>query len=67
MSKIGILTDSCCDMPQELADKYQIDILCIPVLLEGKTYIERQDMTNDQFYNMMRQAEGEVLVSFSCF
>ncbi len=58
MSKIGILTDSCCDMPQELADKYQIDILCIPVLLEGKTYIERQDMTNDQFYNMMRQAEG---------
>lgn len=58
MSKIGILTDSCCDMPQELADKYQIDILCIPVLLEGKTYIERQSMTNDEFYDMMRKADG---------
>ncbi len=58
MSKIGILTDSCSDLPQELADKYQIDILCFPILLEGKTYIERQTVTNEEFYDLMRQAEG---------
>ena len=27
MSKIAILTDSSCDIPQELAEKYGIDIM----------------------------------------
>ena len=26
MSKIGFLTDSCSDIPQELADKYGIEV-----------------------------------------
>ena len=29
MSKIAILTDSSCDIPQELAEKYGIDIMGI--------------------------------------
>ena len=33
MSKIAILTDSSCDIPQEMAEKYGIDIMSfhIPV------------------------------------
>jgi len=58
MSKIAILTDSSCDIPQELADKYGIDILGFPITLDGKTYIERQDMTQDEFYELMRGAQG---------
>ena len=27
MSKIGFLTDSCSDIPQELADKYGIEVV----------------------------------------
>ena len=48
MSKIGFLTDSCSDIPQELADKYGIEV----------EYMERKDFTNDQFYQMMRDAQG---------
>lgn len=58
MSKIAILTDSSCDLTQEMAEKYQIDIACFPILLEGTTYIERQTVTNNEFYDLMRQAEG---------
>jgi len=55
MSKIGFLTDSCSDIPQELADKYGIEVVGFPINLE---YMERKDFTNDQFYQMMRDAQG---------
>ena len=58
MSKVAFLTDSSCDIPADLAEKYGIEIACFPVNLDGKEYIERKDMTNDQFYKMMREAIG---------
>ena len=58
MSKIGFLTDSCSDIPQELADKYGIEVVGFPINLDGKEYMERKDFTNDQFYQMMRDAQG---------
>lgn len=58
MSKVAFLTDSCCDIPAELAEKYHIDILGFPILLDGKEYIERRDMTNNEFYELMRNAQG---------
>lgn len=58
MRKIAILTDSCCDLPQETADKYQIDILSLSIQLEGVSYLERQTVTPDEFYALMRKAEG---------
>ena len=58
MSKIGFLTDSCSDIPQELADKYGIEVVGFPINLDGTEYVERKDFTNDQFYEMMRKAQG---------
>ncbi len=58
MSKIGFLTDSCSDIPQELADKYGIEVVGFPINLDGTEYMERKDFTNDQFYEMMRKAQG---------
>ena len=58
MSKIGFLTDSCSDIPQELADKYGIEVVGFPINLDGVEYMERKDFTNDQFYQMMRDAKG---------
>ena len=55
MSKIGFLTDSCSDIPQELADKYGIEVVGFPINLDGTEYMERKDFTNDQFYEMMRK------------
>ena len=54
MSKIGFLTDSSADIPQELAEKYGIELVGFPINVDGTEYIERKDFTNDQFYQIMR-------------
>ena len=56
--KVAFLTDSCSDIPQELTDKYGIDVIGFHIMLDGKEYLERKDMTNNQFYEMMRQSKS---------
>ena len=56
--KIAIVTDSSCDIPQDLAEKYGIDIIDFPINLDGKEYFERRDLTREEFYELMRQAKG---------
>lgn len=58
MMKIGFLTDSCSDIPQEMAAKYGIEVIGFPINLEGTEYMERRDFTNSEFYEMMRAAQG---------
>ena len=45
MSKIAILTDSSCDIPQEMAEKYGIDIRSFHILLDDVDYGERVDLS----------------------
>ena len=54
MSKIAILTDSSCDIPQELAEKYGIDIMGFHILLDDEDIVEREKYTPEEFYNKMR-------------
>ena len=58
MSKIAILTDSSCDIPQEMAEKYGIDIMSFHILLDDVDYVERESCTNAEFYEKMRAAKG---------
>ena len=58
MSKIGFLTDSSSDIPVELAERYGIEVIGFPINLEGKEYLERRDLTNPRFYEMMRASAG---------
>lgn len=58
MSKIAILTDSSCDIPQELAEQYGIDIMSFHILLDDVDYLERVSCTNQEFYDLMRKAKG---------
>ena len=38
MGTYRIMTDSSCDLPQELADAYGLAVLPLTVTAEGKTY-----------------------------
>ena len=58
MSKIAILTDSSCDIPQELAEKYGIDIMGFHILLDDEDIVEREKYTSEEFYDKMRAAKG---------
>ncbi len=58
MKKFAILTDSTCDLPEELAQQHHIDILCFKIALDGEGYTERVDFTPEQFCEMLKHAKG---------
>jgi len=51
------LTDSACDLPQEMADRHHIDIICFKISLDGEGYTEREVFTPEQFSQMLRTAQ----------
>lgn len=63
MKKFVILTDSTCDLPEELAKQYDIDIMCFKIALDGEGYTERVDFSAEQFCEMLEKAKGLPMTS----
>ena len=63
MKKFVVLTDSTCDLPEELAEQYDIDIMCFKIALDGEGYTERVDFTPEQFCEMLKNAKGLPMTS----
>ncbi|WP_312643401.1 DegV family protein [Hydrogenoanaerobacterium sp.] len=57
MEKIKFLTDSACDLPQEIAQEFDITVLPIPITVDGVGYQERVDFTPQQFYKLLLEAK----------
>lgn len=53
MQRIKIMTDSACDISADLEKEYNIDIMCFPIIIDGKDYIERETLSNEQFYKAL--------------
>ena len=58
MRKYAVLTDSACDLPQDMAEQHHIDILCFKIALDGEGYTERVDFTPEEFSDMLRQTSS---------
>lgn len=58
MAKFVVLTDSACDLPQELAQKHHIDIVCFKIALDGEGYTERVDFDGKAFCELLRKSSG---------
>ena len=58
MRKFAVLTDSTCDIPKDLEQKYGIDILPFIITVDGKSYVERQDFTNEEYYDLLTKCSG---------
>ena len=56
MSKVAILTDSTCDLSQELIKKYNLHVLPLYVTFDGKSYKDMVEMTAKDMYE---KAENE--------
>ena len=52
---VKIIADSTCYLPQEYIDKYNVSIVSLNVLLNGKSYRET-DLENDWFYKEMSKS-----------
>ena len=51
--KIGLVTDSTADIPAELLEKYQIEVVPATIVLDGKSYTDGVDITREEFYERM--------------
>lgn len=54
---IKILSDSGCDLPREIIDKYDIDILPIVVLRDDEEYLDNVSIVPEKVYDDMRAGE----------
>jgi DegV family protein with EDD domain len=48
--KLGLLTDSTCDLPQVILEQYEIEVVPSLLILDGKEYIDGQGISRADFY-----------------
>lgn len=58
MNNIKIVCDSLTDLPKELIEKYDIEVVPLSIIFNEKEYIDGIDMTKDEFYKMLRENES---------
>lgn len=54
---IALVTDSTCDLPQDIIEKYSIEIVPLTVHFEDDTYYDKIDIENEEFFSMMEAAD----------
>ena len=59
--KIKILSDSTCDLSPELIEKYNISLIPLAIIKDGKTYLDGIDITTEDIFNHV--AAGGALCS----
>lgn len=55
--KTALVTDSTCDLPQEIIEKYQIHIVPLTVHFEKDFYLDSLTITPDKFYKLLAQSK----------
>ena len=54
MKTIAVLTDSNSGITQKEAEKIGVTVVSMPFMIDGKTYYEDIDLTQEQFYSMLK-------------
>lgn len=54
---IKIVCDSISDIPQSILDKYNVDLVPLTVIFNNREYLAGQDLTNQEFYKMLRESD----------
>ena len=57
MSKIAILTDSCCDLPKETVEELGIKVLPFTLTVGGKSFREMYDKSTQEFYELLDETD----------
>ncbi len=51
--KIGIATDSTCDIPAWLVEQHEIEVVPAVLVMEGVEYVDGRDITREEFYRRL--------------
>ncbi|MGL5328235.1 MAG: DegV family protein [Peptostreptococcaceae bacterium] len=54
---IKLICDSLCDVPNELIEKYDIEIIPLTLIIDDKEYKDGVDISKDEFYEMVKNSE----------
>ncbi len=55
--KIALVTDSTCDLSQELIDNYQINVLPVNINFGENHYLDKVTLQPEQFYSLLRETK----------
>lgn len=55
---IKIITDSAADIPKSEAEPLGIQMLPIPITVDGKTYLEGIDFTSEEYYKILAASKA---------
>jgi DegV family protein with EDD domain len=54
MRKVAVVADSTCSLPPEIVNKYDIRIVPLEIIYDGKSYRDGIDITPNEVYRIMR-------------
>lgn len=55
---IKIVCDSISDLPQQILDKYNVDIVPLTIIFNNKEYLDGQTLSKIDFYKMLRESDS---------
>jgi DegV family protein with EDD domain len=55
--KTFILTDSACDLPEDLVNQYAIEVFPFPIIINDTTYLDGINMSTHQLYQAMKNGQ----------
>ncbi len=55
---IKIVCDSISDLPEEILDKYNVDVVPLTVIFNNTEYLDGQNLTTKDFYKMLRESDS---------
>jgi len=51
--KLGIVTDSTCDIPKYLVDQYELEVIPSVLIIDGKEYADGLGISREEFYKRL--------------
>lgn len=55
---VALVTDSSCDLPQDLLDAHQVHVVPLKLNIGGSEYLDRLTMTAEEFYRHVENGRG---------
>ncbi|MBN1333166.1 MAG: DegV family EDD domain-containing protein, partial [Synergistales bacterium] len=60
---IALMTDSSCDLPASLTDRYRIHIMPLKLSFDGSTYLDKVTITPDRIYRILPDTDKTMVTS----
>lgn len=54
---IALVTDSIADLPMEIIDKYQINVVPLNIIIENSSYLDKVTVTPEMFYDLLDEVD----------